>query len=264
MRETVVVHAGHMTKPQAAEAVRRGDCLFIGITITADWLCRALLGQSRGRHPLRDLSPTLTSIKNAALRLFHAANGRGAKASEAKEEAMRDPMEALAPGSSALADDLETPRKGRKRMRRDGDRCEMSGTEIVTLVQVSDVVEESRRLPAGVGGHLVGKSLRVLVVVTTHKKLYVSAEDLDSLLELLSCLVVRDGATEGDAAAAPAASCMEWFDPILSCWNVREEPGKEVRRSRPVPRVHANGTPLSLDEYAAAKTARLCEMRGAA
>ncbi|MCP4240778.1 MAG: hypothetical protein GY772_09485, partial [bacterium] len=55
-----------------------------------------------------------------------------------------------------------------------------------------------------------------------------------------------------------------WFDPILSCWNVREEPGKEVRSSRPVARVHANGTPLSLDEYAAAKTAKLCELRGAA
>ncbi|MCP4243105.1 MAG: hypothetical protein GY772_21335, partial [bacterium] len=87
----------------------------------------------------------------------------------------------------------------------------------------------------------------------------VDAEDLDVLLELLFHVCGRHGVPCAEVTDAAELSFVEWFDARTSRWHRRDPDTGAETQSEPVPRVDACKRPLSAEDYADAKAARLRE-----
>ncbi len=245
-----------MTKALPTESLRRDGRLFINLNVTSDWLCRSLLGVSRGRHPLKQLTATLEGLKETALRSLRSSQ-RSALDVATALAAAEDPMVFLDSPPSALADDAVTPKKDSKRRRRTAAPTDSRGAEVRAEVRVGDAVADTRVFPACSRAATVAKTFRVLVTVSNRRRLYVDAEDLDVLLELLFHVCGRHGVPCAEVTDPDEVTGVEWFDARTSRWH-RRDPGTGAEtRSEAVSRVDARKRPLSAEDYADAKAACL-------
>jgi len=265
LTETVNVLAGHMTKALPVEVIRQDQVLYVKVQSSDDWICKAVSGCSRGRLPLRHLTPMLDNMKEAVLAAYRQESAL-ADAQDIGDPP--DPMLALEAelkaSKSALADDLSTPPKKKSRRTRRSTEAhqDKSETQVVGHVCLTDVLSDDRLLSADDRVLFRDRKLRIMVSVQKHRYLYVAESDLDVMLRFLAALADRDGVPHADVNRTPSASCCEWFDVTSGRWCIRDSHSGQVKSSVVVTRFAANGSPLSAAAYKAEKERVRSELLG--
>ena len=62
LEETTQILVGFMTKPQAVITLRHQGVLYIHLTVTSDWVCKALTGIGRSASPLKGQTQFLDAL----------------------------------------------------------------------------------------------------------------------------------------------------------------------------------------------------------
>ena len=259
VEQTTTVQVGYMSKPMAALAVTHGDGLFIHVTMSLEWICRAVTGLGRARSPLKG---------------GNGFFGRLQQVTPALAEEEVDPMEELkkeggvcAGGHPNESQDFETPKK---RSRKHLTQAEL---EFVSHVPLVDVIDDIKLFQATTTtptttptatatserDRVAGGSLRILFKTNRRRQVFVHEQDLGMFMLVLLRHVERMGVPIADLPdnSSALAEESEWFDPVTSRWHLRVGTSDEVIRSDPVRRVNREGRALGEEAFKSGKTAVL-------
>ena len=264
--EQTTVQVGYMSKPMAVSAVTHRDGVFIHVTMSLEWICRAVTGKGRAQSPLKGGNGFFDRLQRVTF-------GSGGEPPALAEE-MVDPMEELkkeegvcAGGHPNESQDFETPKK---RSRKHLTQAEL---EFVSHVPLVDVIDDIKLFQATTTtptttptatatserDRVAGGSLRILFKTNRRRQVFVHEQDLGMFMLVLLRHVERMGVPIADLPdkSSALAEESEWFDPVTSRWHLRVGTSDEVIRSEPVRRVNREGRALGEEAFKSGKTAVL-------
>ena len=250
VEQTTTVKVGYMSKPQAVSAIMREEGLFIHVTVTSGWVCRALTGTGRSTAPLKGQTHFLERLSRVSLRGLD----------ENSAPSVVDPMEELRGGmedQEDQGDEFETPRK------RSRKRLTMAQREFVTRVRLSDVVDELAIFQGRERDQVAQGSVLLLVKQNRRRSVYVLDKDIDICMLVMLRQLERMGVPHVDLPDenSALAEASEWFDARTSRWHLRVRNSEEVLVSDPVRRTGADGKPLDATIFKRMKSAALAALK---
>ena len=256
IEQTTTVKAGYLSKPMPVGAVLHPSGTFIHVSSSNDWLCRALTGKSNSSAPLKGCGDFLHSLASVTFGADSTSTALAVDEPDPMEELMQDG----GPSGGRPKEDaaLETPKK---RSRKHLTQAEL---EFMTVVRLSDVVDDIHIFQESERSQVSGKSLRVLIKTNRRRSLYVHEKDLDLCLLVLRRHVERMGVPHTDLSeeVSALADAPEWFDTRTSRWHVRVGNSGQVIMSDPVRRKGSDGKPLKAEVFKSLKAAALAELKG--
>ena len=251
VEQTTTVQAGYLSKPMAVSSVLHKDGIFVHVSSTQDWVCRAATGKGHSTSPLKGG----TGFLQALAAVTFGASGKSTAL--AVEEL--DPMEELMQeGEADEPTDVVTPKK---RSRKHLSQAEL---EFIAVVPLPDVAGDMKIFEGPERDRVSKGSLRILLKTKRRRSVYVHEKDLDLFLLVLRRHVERMGVPHADLPKEESAlaDLSEWFDPRTSRWHVRVPNSDQVITSNPVRRKDIDGKPLGAEAFKSLKAAAWAALKG--
>ena len=257
VKQSITVDAGYLTKPESVEPLIVNGEIFLHVSSTHDWVCRAVTSQGRSGSPLKMCVKFFQSLAQASRRSFGSASAL-AEGLSGEIDPMGEITGVCDGGASKDDGEVETPKKRSRR------RLSPAEQDFLAVVPLGEIGVDCQLFDAGSERERVRNGrLRVVIKTNRRAKVHVHEKDLDLLLLVLRRLVERMGVPLSNLPREDLALAgqKEWFVTRTSQWSLRVLDTDQVITSSPVRRKDNLGNWLRPDQWEQAKAAALAALK---